>query len=166
MMLWIDSLKDVFLDQLQDVYSAERQLVSALPKIAKAAESSELRNAFEDHLQQTRTHVNRLEQAFQLLGQKAKENTCEGMQGLIEEGEEMISQWGNAEARDAGLIGAAQKVEHYEIASYGTLCTWAEQLGKPDVARLLHLTLDEEKQTDSKLSRLAEQMINQQAAHA
>ncbi|MBY0526994.1 MAG: ferritin-like domain-containing protein [Gemmataceae bacterium] len=156
----MDSLRDLLVDQLQDLYSAEKQLVKALPQMASAAESDELRQGFEEHLVQTRNHVNRLERAFEKLGAALKENTCEAMEGLIEEGQEIMSQWGDSEVRDAGLIAAAQKVEHYEIASYGSVCAWADQLGQQEVAQLLHETLDEEKQTDEKLTHMAEQQIN------
>jgi len=118
-MLWMNSLKDLLVDQLQDLYNAEKQLVDALPKMAKNASSAELRNGFEEHLQQTKGHVSRLEQCFEQLGTKAKEKRCKAMEGLIKEGEEMIGQWGDADTRDAGLIASAQKVEHYEIAGYG-----------------------------------------------
>jgi ferritin-like metal-binding protein YciE len=165
-MLWMNSLKDLLVDQMQDLYDAEKQLVQALPKMAKAAQSEELRQGFEQHLQQTKGHVSRLEQAFQRLGVAAKGKTCEAMKGLVEEGSQMVKQWGDSDVRDAGLICAAQKVEHYEMAGYGTLCTWARMLGQHDVERLLHQTLEEEKQTDDKLTRLAELPINMQAAHA
>jgi len=165
-MLWIDSLKDLLVDQMGDMLNAEKQLVAALPKMAKAASTAELRQGFEHHLEQTKGHVSRLERAFQKLGVSVKDNTCEAMRGLIEEGQEMMSQWGDSEVRDAGLIAAAQKVEHYEIAGYGCLCTWAKQLGQHDVAQLLGQTLEEEKQTDNKLTQLAEQMVNLQAAQS
>jgi len=165
-MLWIDSLKDLLVDQMGDMLNAEKQLVAALPKMAKAASTAELLQGFEHHLEQTKGHVSRLERAFQKLGVSVKDNTCEAMRGLIEEGQEMMSQWGDSEVRDAGLIAAAQKVEHYEIAGYGCLCTWAKQLGQHDVAQLLGQTLEEEKQTDNKLTQLAEQMVNLQAAQS
>jgi ferritin-like metal-binding protein YciE len=161
-----NNLQDLFVEQLRDMYDAGQRLVKALPKMAKAASSGELRAGFEQHLEQTKNHVSRLEQVFQQLGEKAKTETCEGMKGLIEEGDQMISAGGPDEVRDAALIAAAQKVEHYEIASYGTLCTWARQLGKHAAADLLHQTLDEEKATDEKLTQIAESKVNLQAAHA
>jgi ferritin-like metal-binding protein YciE len=160
------SMQDLFADQLQDAYSAETQLVKALPKMAKAASSAELRAGFEQHLTETQTQVKRLEQVGQQLGIKMSTNTCEAMEGLIEEGEEVIKEGYEPEVLDAGLIASAQKVEHYEIATYGTLCAFAKQLGKPDVASLLHQTLEEEKRTDEKLTRLAERNINRQASTA
>lgn len=158
------TLKDLFADQIQDAYSAETQLTKALPKMAKAAGSPELRAGFEQHLTETQNQVKRLEQVGQQLGIKLTSNTCEAMEGLIEEGEEIIGLGLEKDAQDAGLIGAAQKVEHYEIAMYGTLCTLAKRLGHSDVASLLHQTLDEEKRTDEKLTRLAESGVNQMAA--
>jgi ferritin-like metal-binding protein YciE len=160
-----NNLQDLFVEQLRDVYDAEQRLVKALPKMAKAASSAELRRGFEQHLEQTKGHVQRLEQVFQQMGEKAKTETCLGMKGLIEEGEEMIGAGGEDEVRDAALIAAAQKVEHYEIASYGTLCTWAQQLGKHAAVNLLHQTLEEEKATDEKLTQLAESKINAEASH-
>jgi ferritin-like metal-binding protein YciE len=160
------SMQDLFADQLQDAYSAETQLVKALPKMAKAASNAELRAGFEQHLTETQTQVKRLEQVGQQLGIKMSSNTCEAMEGLIEEGEEVIKEGYEADVLDAGLIASAQKVEHYEIATYGTLCAFAKQLGKPDVASLLHQTLEEEKRTDEKLTRLAERNINRQASTA
>ena len=160
------NLQDLFMEQLRDMYDAEQRLVKALPKMAKAASDAQLRGSFEQHLEQTKNHVTRLEQVFQLLGQKAKEETCPAMKGLIEEGEEMISAGGGDEVRDAGLIAAAQKVEHYEIASYDTLCTWAQRLGQHAAFDLRHQTLEEEKATDEKLTQIAEGNVNLQAAHA
>ena len=161
-----NNLQDLFVEQLRDVYDAEQRLVKALPKMAKAASSGELRGGFEQHLEQTKNHFSRLEQVFQQLGEKAKTETCEGMKGLIEEGDQLAAAGGSDDVRDAALIAAAQKVEHYEIASYGTLCTWARQLGKHGAADLLHQTLEEEKATDEKLTRIAESKVNLQAAHA
>jgi len=158
------TLKDLFADQIQDAYSAETQLTKALPKMAKAASSQQLKAGFEQHLTETQNHVKRLEQVGQQLGIKVSSNTCEAMEGLIEEGEEIIGLGLESDALDAGLIGAAQKVEHYEIAMYGTLCSLAKRLGHTDVASTLHQTLDEEKRTDEKLTRLAESSVNQQAA--
>jgi ferritin-like metal-binding protein YciE len=158
------SLQDVFVDQLQDIYDAEKRIVRALPKMAEAAGNQQLREGFLQHLEQTRHHVERLEQAFQNVGAKARGKTCAAMKGLLEEGEEVIDMNAEADVRDAGLIAAAQKVEHYEMAAYGCLCTWADQLGHENVRNLLHETLEEEKQTDAKLTELAEQHVNAHAA--
>jgi len=158
------TLKDLFVDQLQDAYNAETQLTKALPKMAKAAKSGELRTGFEQHLKETQNQIGRLERVFQHVGAKSGSNTCEAMEGLIEEGEEIIGLGLDSDAQDAGLIAAAQKVEHYEIALYGTLCTFAKQLGHEDAARLLHETLEEEKRTDEKLTRLAKAAVNPKAA--
>jgi ferritin-like metal-binding protein YciE len=160
------SLQDLFASLIQDTYSAETQLVKALPKMAKAANSPELKSGFELHLTETQNHVKRLEQVGQQLGIKLTSNPCEAMEGLIEEGDEVMKEGYEKEVLDAGLIASAQKVEHYEIATYGTLCALAKQIGKQDVASLLHQTLDEEKRTDEKLTRLAERGINQQATKA
>jgi len=157
------SLKDLFVDQLQDAYSAETQLTKALPKMAKAAKSDSLRAGFEQHLKETQNQVRRLERVFDQVGAKSGSNTCEAMEGLIEEGEEIIGLGLDKDAQDAGLIAAAQKVEHYEIALYGTLCTFAKQLGHNEAATLLHETLEEEKRTDEKLTQLAKQSINVKA---
>jgi len=157
------TLTDLFHDQLQDAYSAETQLTKALPKMAKAANSAELRSGFETHLQETQNQLSRLEEVCKQVGCKPGSNTCEAMEGLVSEGDEIIGLGLDKDAQDAGLISAAQKVEHYEIALYGTLCTFAKQLGHSDAARLLHETLQEEKQTDEKLTQLAERGINQKA---
>jgi ferritin-like metal-binding protein YciE len=158
------TLEDLFVNELRDLYNAENQMVKALPKMAKAASSPEIRQGFEEHLEQTRHHVERLEQVFEQLGAKARGKKCQAMEGLIEEGKELMSEDAEPPVMDAGLIAAAQKVEHYEIAGYGTVRTWAEHLGHHEAAELLRQTLDEEKQTDQKLTRLAEQMVNQEAA--
>jgi len=159
----IESLRDLYVEQLHDLYSAETQLVEALPKMAKAASTPQLQNAFQEHLTQTKTHVQRIEQIFQKLGAKPKDQTCKGMEGLIKEGSEMIKMRGEPAAIDAGLIAAAQRVEHYEIAGYGCVHTYAQQLGEQQDAQLLQQTLDEEGQTDKKLTQLAEQLINLEA---
>jgi len=159
----IESLRDLYVEQLHDLYSAETQLVKALPKMAKAASNSQLRSAFQEHLSQTEYHVQRLEQIFQKLGAKPKDQTCKGMEGLIKEGSEMIKMRGEPAAIDAGLIAAAQRVEHYEIAGYGCVHTYAQQLGEQQDAQLLQQTLNEEGQTDKKLTQLAEQLINLEA---
>jgi len=157
------SLQDLLVDHLKDLYSAENQLVKALPKMAKAATNPELKAGFEEHLEQTRNQVTRLEQVCEKLGVTPKGKKCAAMEGLVEEGKELMDQEPEPDVLDAGLIAAAQKVEHYEIASYGSARTWAEQLGLEEAAALLQETLDEEKATDEKLTRLAEAMVNQQA---
>ena len=159
----IESLRDLYVEQLHDLYSAETQLVEALPKMAKAASTPQLQNAFQEHLTQTKMHVQRIERIFQRLGSKPKDQTCKGMEGLIKEGSEMIKMKGEPAAIDAGLIAAAQRVEHYEIAGYGCVHTYAQQLGEQQDAQLLQQTLDEEGQTDKKLTQLAEQLINLEA---
>jgi ferritin-like metal-binding protein YciE len=152
----LNSLQDLFIYELNDLYSAEQQLVSALPKMARAATSTELRDAFNMHLEQTRNHVTRLNQIFTKLGTPVSGEECEAMRGLIAEGEHMIETRGDTAVKDAALIGAAQRVEHYEMAGYGTARTYAEILGYGEAARLLQETLDEEGKTDKKLTKLAE----------
>jgi len=159
----LESLKDLYLEQLKDLYSAETQLVDALPKMAEAATSPDLKKGFKDHLKQTQDHVTRLEKIFKDLGEAGKGETCEGMKGLIKEGGEMARMKGEDAARDAGLIAAAQRVEHYEIAAYGTVRTYAELLGYDQHVTLLEKTLNEEQETDEKLTDLAETHINQEA---
>jgi len=153
-----NALKKLYLDELKDLYSAENQLVKALPKMAKAAENRELRTAFEEHLEQTREHVNRLEKVFEELDESPKGRKCQGMEGLIEEGTEMMDEDLEPEELDAGLIAKAQHIEHYEIAGYGCVRTYANLLGDTEAASLLEQTLEEEKETDSKLTELAEQI--------
>jgi len=160
------SLEDLFHDQLQDAYSAETQLVKALPKMAKAASHPELRAGFDQHLEETKNHVERLKEVCKQLGCSTGSKTCEAMEGLIAEGKEVIDMKTEDEVRDAGLIIAAQKVEHYEIALYGGLCALAKQTGQEQIANILHETLDEEKRTDEKLTALAESHVNAQAAGA
>jgi ferritin-like metal-binding protein YciE len=160
----MDTLSELLQDELKDIYDAEKQLTKALPKLAKKATAEELKEAFEEHLRQTEEHVERLEQAFEHLGIPAKGKKCKGMQNLIAEGEDMIGDAEEDAVRDAVMIAAAQKVEHYEIASYGTARTWANMLGQDDVASLLEQTLEEEKETDIKLTELAEGFVNQAAA--
>lgn len=151
-----NTLKDLYIDELRDIYDAENQLVKALPKMASAATSDELRTGFETHLEQTRGHVERLRQIFEALGEKPTGKKCKGMRGLVKEGDEMIEEEElEGEVLDAGLISAAQRVEHYEIAAYGCVRTYAELLGEDEAASLLQETLDEEKETDEKLSELA-----------
>jgi len=157
------TLHNLFVSQLQDAYSAETQIVEALPKMAKAASAEELRKGFEKHLRETKKQVERLEKVCKMLDCPTGGETCEATQGLLTEGEEAINLQAEEHVKDAALIGAAQKVEHYEIALYGTLCSWAEELGLSDVQALLHQTLEEEKQTDLALTQLAEKRINAQA---
>src|SRR5262245_39329646 len=161
----LHSLEDLFCEQLRDMLDAEKQLIKALPKMAKAAAADELRQGFEEHLDQTRGHVERLERVFELIGKKARGKSCEAMEGLIEEGEDIIDADAEPMVRDAGLIAAAQRVEHYEIAGYGCLHTWARQLGNHEAADLLEHTLNEEKETDQKLTHLAEGAVNLAAQH-
>jgi ferritin-like metal-binding protein YciE len=160
----LKSLEDLFVDELRDLYHAERQLTKALPKMAKNASTPELQEAFREHLGQTERHVGRLEEVFGQLGLKPKTKKCEAMEGLVEEAKGLLDEDAEADVLDAGLICAAQKVEHYEIAGYGTVVTWARRLGHDDSARLLQETLDEEKAADAKLTNLAESVVNQQAA--
>jgi len=156
-----ENLNELFVEEVKDIYDAEKQLVKALPKMAKATESEELRAAFEEHLEITKAHVSRLEEVFKQLGMPARGKTCEGMKGLIEEGETAIEEMEGV-VLDAALIASAQKVEHYEIATYGTLATFAEVLGMEDAKDLLGQTLDEEKEADEKLTQIASQ-INPEA---
>lgn len=159
----LETLRDLYVEQLHDLYSAETQLVEALPKMAKAASNTQLQTAFTNHLAQTKTHITRLEQIFSQLGEKPAAQTCKGMQGLLKEGEEMIKMKGDPAAIDAGLIAAAQRVEHYEIAGYGCVRAYAQQLGEANGAALLQQTLDEEGTTDKQLTQLAEGVINIEA---
>jgi ferritin-like metal-binding protein YciE len=159
-------LEELFLDELADIYHAEKQLVKALPKMAKAANDEQLRSAFEEHLQQTENQVQRLEQVFRTMGKPAKAKPCKGMQGLIEEGQEILSEHKGTPALDAALISAAQKVEHYEIASYGCLCTWAELLDQSEALDLLKETMNEEEETDKRLTEIAESSINLEATES
>ena len=159
----IQTMEELLVDELKDLYDAEKQIVKALPKMAKAATSEELKTAFEEHLEQTKRQVERLDKIFSKLGEKPAGKKCAAMSGLIEEGEELISDGEESPVLDAGLIAAAQKVEHYEIAGYGTARTHAEILGHNDAAKLLQQTLDEEKSTDEKLTELAESVVNEEA---
>ena len=157
-----EGLRELYIEELKDLYNAENQLVKALPKMAKAASSDELRQGFEEHLEQTKGHVQRLEKIFQALGESPKGKKCKGMEGLVEEGSEVMKEDFEGALMDAALIGAAQRVEHYEIAGYGTVCAFAEELGETEQNSLLNETLEEEKETDDKLTQLAQQ-INAQA---
>jgi ferritin-like metal-binding protein YciE len=159
-------LHDLLVDELKDLYNAENQLIKALPRMAKAATAPELRRAFEKHLVETRRQAQRLEQIGRALDVKMTGKKCKGMEGLINEGKELLQEDMEENALDAGLIGAAQKVEHYEIAAYGTARTHAEMMGHDKIARLLQQTLDEEGETDKKLTAIAERIINPEAMHA
>ena len=158
------TLDDLFLETLKDVYSAEKQILRMLPRMAKAAGSDELRKAFETHRDETEGQVERLEKVFEMLQKPARAKTCEAMQGLVEESKEILEDFKGSEALDAGLLASAQTVEHYEISRYGTLKTWAGQLGMKEAVSLLDQTLQEEKKTDALLSQLAKQAVNQKAA--
>lgn len=160
-----NSLQELYVDELKDLYSAEKQLTKALPKMAKAATSEELRDGFEMHLEQTKGHVQRLEQIFDMLGAKGAGKKCMGMEGLIKEGSEVMNEDFEDSVMDAALIAAAQRVEHYEIAAYGTVCAFAKLLGETEHASLLQQTLEEEKETDEKLTELSEE-INSEAQSA
>jgi len=154
-------LKELYIDELKDLYSAENQLVKALPQMAKAATSTKLRQGFEEHLEQTKGHVQRLEQIFESLDESPKGKKCKGMEGLIEEGSEITEEDFEGPVLDAGLIGAAQRVEHYEIAAYGTARAFAEELGESKHVSLLEATLSEEEATDEKLTELSQEINNQ-----
>jgi ferritin-like metal-binding protein YciE len=160
----VDTLRDLFVKELSDIYSAEKQILKALPKMAKAASFAELKKAFEMHTKQTEGHVARLEDVFEAIGQKPKRVKCKGMEGLLEEGSELLKEKGEPAALDAGMIAAAQRVEHYEIAAYGTARTYAETLGEDDAAELLQKTLDEESQTNEKLTQIAVTTVNPAAS--
>jgi ferritin-like metal-binding protein YciE len=159
----LDSLQTLYIEELRDLYNAESQLVKALPKMAKGASHQELKQAFEDHLEQTKEHVERLEEIFKRLEQKPTGKTCKAMKGLIEEGSEILGEDGDESVLDAALIGAAQRVEHYEIAAYGTVRTFANMLGEEEAAELLQETLDEEGEADKLLTELAESVVNVEA---
>jgi ferritin-like metal-binding protein YciE len=159
-----ESLKDLYLNEVRDIYDAESVIVKALPKMADAASSPELRNAFLHHLEQTKGHVARLEQIFEGMGEKPKPKKCEGVRGIIDEGEDLMSEKAEPSVMDAGLIAGAQRVEHYEIAVYGSLRTWAQRIGNSRDVSLLEQTLHDEKDADQKLTQIAEQAVNRQAA--
>ena len=162
----LDNLKDLYLEQLRDLYNAEGQLTSALSEMAGQASHNQLKTAFQEHLEQTRNHKKRLQQVFDDLGETSGGEKCEAMEGLIEEAKGLMKKDMKADVLDAALIASAQRVEHYEIAAYGTVCTYAEQLDRRDDHDLLGQTLEEEKETDGKLTRLAEQVVNPEAATA
>ncbi|KAA0692538.1 ferritin-like domain-containing protein [Neorhizobium sp. P12A] len=157
------TLDDLFHDTLKDIYYAERQILKALPKMARAAKAPELRAAFEKHREQTEGHVDRLQEVFEIIGKRAQGKTCEAIQGIIAEGEEIIEEFKGTAALDAGLISSAQAVEHYEITRYGTLKAWAEKLGMKNAAKLLDATLQEESETDMALTSLAKSAVNSAA---
>src|SRR6266576_1970860 len=154
----LQTLHHLFLHELRDLYDAEQRLTKALPEMAEAATAVDLKQAFQAHLSETETHVARLEQIFAMLNERAKGESCEGIKGLLEEGNDLLDEDAAEAVRDAGLIASAQKVEHYEIAGYGTLRTWANLLGRKEAAQLLEFTLDEEKQADQKLTEIARRL--------
>lgn len=158
------TLDDLFLDTLKDIYYAEKQIVKALPKMAKAATSPQLKAGFEQHLEETEGHIERLEQVFELLGKPARGKTCDAILGILEEGKSIMDEYKGTVALDAGLVSSAQAVEHYEIARYGTLKTWAQQLGMKEAVSLLDATLKEEEATDKRLSQVAVGDVNRKAA--
>jgi len=158
------TLEDLFHDTLKDIYFAEKKILTALPKMAKAAQSEELRAAFEKHHAETEGQVERLEQVFGLIGKKAQGKTCDAIVGIVEEGQEVMKEYKGSPALDAGLLAGAQAVEHYEISRYGTLKTWADELGLREAVRLLDATLQEEKKTDATLTAIAARVVNQEAA--
>jgi ferritin-like metal-binding protein YciE len=157
----VDSVEKLFEAELKDLYSAENQITKALPKMAKAATSDDLRKAFDSHLKETEGHVQRLEQIFEMLGKNPKGKTCAGMKGVLEEGSEMLEETQHGGIRDIALISAAQRVEHYEMAAYGTVRTYAERLDKPQIVKLLEDTLEEEKAADKKLTGISEKIYSQ-----
>jgi len=157
------TLEDLFHDTLKDIYYAERKILKALPKMQRAAQAEELKAAFEKHKQETEGHVERLQQVFEIMGKRAQGKTCDAIEGIISEGEEIMDEFKGTAALDAGLISAAQAVEHYEITRYGTLKRWATELGMADAAKLLDATLQEESKTDSDLTKLADASVNDRA---
>jgi ferritin-like metal-binding protein YciE len=157
------TMNDLLISFMQDVYYAERQIVKALPKMAKASTNEELKNALMHHREETQGQIERLQKAFEALGKRARGQTCEAINGLIEEGEEIVEEFEAGPTRDAGILAAAQAVEHYEMARYGTIIAWAKAVGSDDVARLMHETLEEEKKADTTLNQLAQKRLNQEA---
>lgn len=154
----VDSMEKLFVNELKDLYSAETQLTKALPKMAKAATSSDLRAALEHHLRETEGHVQRLEQIFEMIGESPKGKTCDGIKGILEEGEKSMKEAKEGPLRDEAMIAGGQRVEHYEMAAYGTVRTYAEHLGRPQIAQILEKTLSEEKAADHKLTEIAEKV--------
>ena len=157
------SMDDLLLSFVQDVYYAERQILKALPKMAKAAENEELKKALTEHREETQGHVERLQQVFEMLGKRARGQTCEAINGIVEEGEEVIHEFEQGSVRDAGILANAQAVEHYEMARYGTLVAWAKASGLNDAVKILQQTLDEEKKADTLLNKIANSTLNKQA---
>jgi ferritin-like metal-binding protein YciE len=160
----LETLRDLLVEELKDMYDAEQQLVEALPEMKKAASSPQLKTAFDDHLKQTQQHVTRLEHVFEMMDQRPSRKPCKAMKGLVKEGQEMIEEKADKDVKDAGLIAAAQRVEHYEIAAYGTAMAYCKQIGNDEALRLLSQTLEEEKMTDQLLTQLAESSINIKAS--
>jgi ferritin-like metal-binding protein YciE len=160
----MNNLKDLFVHFVRDMYYAEKQILKTLPKMAKKADSDHLRKAFEDHREETEGQIENLEKVFELLDLKPRGVTCEAIQGILEEGKEIMEEAGDDDTRDAGMIAAAQAVEHYEMTRYGTMVAWAKRLGMADAAKLLQANLDQEYAADTKLSKLAEGGLNKQAA--
>ncbi|MEH0070140.1 ferritin-like domain-containing protein [Pannonibacter sp. Pt2-lr] len=160
------TLDDLFIDLLKDVYYAERKILKALPKMARGAKSADLSAAFEQHHEETQTHVERLQEVFDILGKPARGKTCQAIEGILDEGEEVLESFKGSPALDAGLVASAQAVEHYEISRYGTLRNWAEILGQREIAKILQDTLNEEEATDGKLTKLAEGSVNKAALNA
>jgi ferritin-like metal-binding protein YciE len=160
----LHTLEDLYIHELKDLYSAEKQLIRALPKMARAADNEQLSSGFSEHLEQTKEHASRLEKILSHHKQSTRGAKCKGMEGLIAEGEELLKERADPEVKDAGLISAAQRVEHYEIAGYGTALTYADMFGDKEGARLLKMTLDEEKETDQKLTKIAKSTVNVAAA--
>jgi ferritin-like metal-binding protein YciE len=161
-----ESLHDLYLQELRDLYSAEKQILKALPKVIENIDSPDLRTALSNHLEETKNHVIRLEQVFRLHNQPAKTETCDGMKGILSEGEDILDHDENTAVRDAGIISSCQRVEHYEMAAYGSVRTWAEQMGHTEAARILQQTLDEEKRADQKLTQIATQLNLESVQHA
>lgn len=159
----LNNLEDLLIHELKDIYSAEKQITKALPKMIKATSSDQLKQAFQDHLTMTQQQIERLEGVFETIGKKATGEKCLAMEGIIKEAESMMSERADASVMDAALIASAQRVEHYEIAAYGTVCAYAKQLGMKDVLKQLAITLEEEKKTDELLTKIAEQAINTKA---
>jgi ferritin-like metal-binding protein YciE len=157
----VDSMEKLLISELKDLYSAENQITKALPKMAKAATSAELRNAFEHHLKETEEQIKRLEQVFEIIGESVKGKTCEGLKGILAEGEQMMHEAPEGPLRDEAMIAGAQRVEHYEMAAYGTVRTYAERLGKQQIVQLMERTLEEEKAADRKLTEVSNKVHSQ-----
>jgi ferritin-like metal-binding protein YciE len=162
----LDSLHALYIQELRDLYHAEKQILKALPKVIDATNAAELRTALSHHLEETKGHVTRLEQVFQLHNEEAKTKVCGGMKGILSEGEDILSHDESSAVRDAGIVAGCQKVEHYEIASYGSVCAWAEQMGHTKAAKILHETLEEEKHADRKLTEIGKRLNVETVSHA